>query len=114
MDPTMPDPSSPPITTISAEEYFRQSAAIPAPYITDWRVIRVAEGIVRITLYERSYEQLAANGPIETILVARGAFTTSQAAFAVFVDFAAKTLGAWAAAPDMPKANFEPPEGRMN
>jgi hypothetical protein len=113
----MPDqfpPSSAPIATVSSEEYFRQSAAIPAPYITDWRVVRVAEGIVRITLYERSYEQLAANGPIETILVARGAFTTSQDAFAVFADFATKTLEAWKTAPDVPKANFEPPEGRMN
>jgi hypothetical protein len=96
------------------EEYFRLSAATPAPYITDWRVVRVAEGIVRVTVFERSYEQLAPNAPIMTILVARGAFTTSQSAFAVFVDFATKLQEAWKASPEVPKANFEPPEGRPN
>jgi hypothetical protein len=92
--------------------YFSQSAAIPAPYFTDWRIVRVAEGVVRITLYERSYDQLKDGEPISTILQVRGAFTTSIDAFDTFLAFANKLREAWKSTPATPVATNEGTETR--
>ena len=97
-------PSSPDL------EYFRLSSHLAAPFVTDWRVVRVAPGIIRLTLYERSVEVS------EQILSPRGAFTTSLEAFTIFVEFANKLLAHWReeAEGGAPRPTHESPSERPN
>ena len=90
-------------------DYFELASRLPAPYVTDWRIVLVAPGIVRMTAYERSFDGTT------QVLSARGALTISLEAYEQFVHFASDLLERWkeAAGPSAP--NFVPPtDGRPN
>jgi hypothetical protein len=97
------------------QAYFAQSSAIPATYITDWRIVKVAPGIVRLTVYERSYDKATEDAAIQTIIHVRGAFTMSDEAFAIFVDFANGLRAKWNEMANISAPTIEPePGGRPN
>jgi len=102
------------LPTISPEEFFRLSSVVPASYFNAWRVFHLTPGIVRITLFEQSFDRLAEGEPIQTVIHPRGAFVTTTAAFVEFLNFATKLAEAWKADAETPKANYEPPIGRPN
>lgn len=93
------------MTKPSSSEYFYQSSMIPSILITDWRVVRVAPGIVRMTVFERSSAAEGPDGAIVEVLHARGSFCLSLDSFLAFtshVDEMRKHLGIPEASPPIP------------
>ncbi len=79
----MTDEASPP----SSSEYFYQSSMIPSILITDWRVVRVAPGIIRMTVFERSAAAEGPDGAMVQVLHVRGSFCLSLESFLSFTSF---------------------------
>ena len=89
-------------------DYFRLASALSAPYVTDWRIVLIAPGIVRLTCYERSWDGK------EEVLSARGAVVISMEGFEQFMRFGGELVEKWKSAVPPPDPTFVPPGGRVN
>lgn len=99
--------SSSPPPSPSSPEYFHQSSMIPSILITDWRIVRVAPGIIRVSVFERSAAAEGPEGSIIQVLHVRGSFCLSLDSFLNLADFLVELKKHWSEETPIPAPTNE-------